>query len=57
MIKVVVDRLGKYAHFITLSQPYFVVDVAQAYLDCVFRLHDWSRSIVSDRDLVFLSKF
>ncbi|KAL8109972.1 hypothetical protein AgCh_025903 [Apium graveolens] len=57
VIMVVVDRLSKYVHFVTLSHPYSDIDVSQTYLDCVFRLHGWPMSIVSDRDPVFLSKF
>ena len=53
----VVDRLSKYAHFVTLSHPYSADTVAQAYMDNIFRLHGLPKSIVSDRDTVFLSTF
>lgn len=39
VIWVVVDRLGKYTHFITLSQPYTSMDVTQIFLDRIFQLH------------------
>lgn len=39
VVFVVVDRLGKYAYFMALSHPYTAVEVAQIYLDNVFRLH------------------
>lgn len=56
-IFVVVDHLSKYAHFMALSHPYSPVEVAQVYLDHVFKLHGWPWTIVSDRDFMFLSQF
>lgn len=56
-IFVIVDRLSKYAHFLTLSHPYTTVGVAQVFFDNVFKLHGMPKSIVCDRDPTFTSQF
>ncbi|GJY79146.1 ty3-gypsy retrotransposon protein [Tanacetum coccineum] len=57
VIMVVVDRQSKYAHFMALSHPFSASQVAQVFMDNVYKLHGLPDSIISDRDKVFMSRF
>ena len=57
VICVVVDKLSKVAHLLALSHPYTTTEVAQSFLDNVFKLHGFPDSITSDKDAIFVSQF
>nr|GEV11618.1 hypothetical protein [Tanacetum cinerariifolium] len=57
VIMVVVDRLSKSAHFIPLKHPYTATSIAVEFIRGIVRLHGIPKSIVSDRDRVFISHF
>jgi hypothetical protein len=56
-ILVVVDRLTKSDHFFALSHPYSAKKIAETFVSGVMKLHGVTRSIVSDRDPIFISLF
>lgn len=57
VILVVVDRFSKGAHFGSLSGSYTAFKVARLFVFLVTKLHGMPRSIISDRDPIFVSKF
>lgn len=57
IVMVVVDRLMKYAHFIPLSYPYIVKTMSTVFVQEIVRLHGFPKSIVLNREWVFISQF
>ncbi|KAL5579009.1 hypothetical protein UlMin_011451 [Ulmus minor] len=56
-IWVVIDRLTKSAHFIPIRMTFSLEQLADLYVREIVRLHGVPKSIVSDRDARFTSKF
>ena len=57
VILVVVDRFSKAAHFGMLPTAFTAIVVAELFAVLVCKLHGMPKSIVSDRDPIFMSKF
>jgi hypothetical protein len=57
IIMVFVDHISKYAHFYALQHPFTASNVAQCFMDHVFKLHGIPHYIVSNQDPPFTSNF
>ena len=57
VIMVVVDRFSKAAHFAALPTHHSAYKVAVLFLDTACKLRGFPRSLVSDRDPIFISHF
>lgn len=56
MIMVVVNRLSKYAHFAPLPTRFNALKVSHLFVNMVVRHHGFPKTLVSDRDSVFLNQ-
>ena len=56
-IGVIVDRLTKSAHFLTVDTRYSAKKYAKLYFDRIVTLHGVSLTIVFNRGSVFISRF
>ena len=57
IVMVGVDRLSKYAHFILLKRTFTARMVAKSFVKEIVRLHGFPKSIVSNKDPIFLNNF
>jgi len=57
VILVVVDRLKIFTHFLPVKHPYTVATIAQLFLENIVKLYGLPKSIVTDRDTIFVSHF
>ncbi|GAU35592.1 hypothetical protein TSUD_295280 [Trifolium subterraneum] len=57
VILVVVDRFTKFGHFFALKKDFDSKKVAEIMMQHIVKLYGMPKSIVSDRDKVFTSKF
>ena len=55
VILVVIDKFTKYAHSMALSHPFTAFQVAQVFLNSVYKLHELLEAIISDIDCIFTS--
>ncbi len=56
-LMVVVDRMSKMVHLIPTVDTASAIDVAELFVQHIWRLHGVPRTVVSDRDARFISFF
>ena len=54
---VVVDKLTKESHFISVKSTHKIDDIAKTFMNEIFKLHGVPKAIVFDRNVKFTSNF
>ena len=54
---VVVEKLTKVAHFISVKSKHKTYDIAKIFMKDIFKLHGFPKALVFDRDVEFTSNF
>ena len=54
---VIVDKLSKEAYFIPVKSTYKVVNIANIFMKEIFRLHGVPKTVITDCDTKFTSRF
>lgn len=57
IIFVVVDRFNKHSHFMVFSHSYYATTIYITFMDYIYKLHGLPITIISDKDIGFLSHF
>lgn len=57
VIMVVIDRFFKSSHFWTLPNNFSACQAAELFTTMICKRYGFRKSIISDRDSIFLSKF
>jgi len=56
-IMVVVDKLSKTMHFIPVQSTFRAIQIGNIFMQNIFKLHGLPKTIISDRDVKFISAF
>lgn len=56
-VMVVVEKLSKIAHFIPVQSTYRAAQIANVFMQNIFKLHRLPKTIISNRDVKFTSAF
>ena len=54
---VVVDKVSKVAHFISVKSKYKTINIADIFMKEIFRLHGVPKILISERDAKSIGNF